>query len=309
MKITQSSIFYMHFCMDWRSINFDWNRARAFLVTAEEGSLSAAARALGMSQPTLGRQVSALEKELGLLLFERIGHNLVLTPSGLELLEHVRSMGDAANRISLSASGQTQSIEGNVCISASEVYTAYILPPIIAKLRQQTPKIQVEIIATSEVSDLRRREADIALRNFQPTQPDLIAKKIKDVSARFYAAISYLEKVGTPRSRKALEQLDFIAFENTTTLINALREMGLDLSQENFPIVTGSYLTQWELVKQGLGIGIMPEEIGDAEPLVKRVLASLPPINFPIWLTTHRELRTSRRVKIVFDLLAEELSH
>src|SRR6056297_2910935 len=106
--------------MDWRSVGFDWNRARAFLVTAEEGSLSRAARALGMTQPTLGRQVSALEHELGVALFERVGRGLELTPSGLELVEHVRRMGEAATRVSLTASGQSQSIEGTVCITATE---------------------------------------------------------------------------------------------------------------------------------------------------------------------------------------------
>lgn len=293
--------------MDWRSINFDWNRARAFLVTAEEGSLSAAARALGMTQPTLGRQVTALERELGTVLFERAGQGLLLTPSGLELLEHVRAMGNAANQVSLTASGQTQDIEGSVCISASEVYAAYVLPAIIAKLRQLEPKIQIEIIASNETSDLRRREADIALRNFEPSQPDLIAKKVKEVSARFYAAKKYLDQAGHPQSIEDFQKLDFIGFDNPATLINYLKNLDLMLSKSNFPLVTASYITHWELVKQGLGIGIMPEEIGDAEPLVQQALPTFPPIKFPIWLTTHRELRTSRRVRIVFDLLAEEL--
>lgn len=293
--------------MEWRSVNFDWNRARAFLITAEEGSLSAAARALGMTQPTLGRQVSALEKELGIVLFERAGQGLVLTPGGLELLEHVRAMGNAANRVSLSASGQTQDIEGKVCISASEVYAAYILPPIIAKLRQMEPKIQIEIIASNDTSDLMRREADIALRNFEPDQPDLIAKKIKDVSGRFYAAKTYLTQAGYPESMDDLKTLDFIGFDNSNTLIKYVKELGLELSKHNFPIVTASYITHWELVKQGLGVGIMPEEIGDAESLVTQVLPEFPAIMFPIWLTTHRELRTSRRVRIVFDLLVSEL--
>lgn len=298
----------IHICMDWRSVKFDWNRARAFLVTAEEGSLSAAARALGMTQPTLGRQVTAFEKEMGIILFERAGQGLVLTPSGLELLEQVRAMGNAANQVSLTASGHTQNIEGNVCISASEVYAAYILPPIIAKLRMMEPKIQVEIIATNQTSDLRRREADIALRNFQPTQPDLIAKKIKDVSARFYASTKYLKRIGQPKSIKDLEKADFIGFDDTNMLISVLKDKGLNLGKKNFPLITENYITHWELVKQGLGIGIMPEEIGDAESTVQQALPIFPPILFPIWLTTHRELKTSRRVRIVFDLLAEELS-
>ena len=295
--------------MEWRSVKFDWNRARAFLVTAEEGSLSAAARALGMTQPTLGRQVSALEKELDVILFERVGQGLVLTPSGLELLEHVRVMGQAANQVSLSASGRTQNIEGNVCISASEVYAAYVLPAIIAKLRAREPKIQVEIIASNETSDLRRREADIALRNFEPTQPDLIAKKIKDAKARFYAANSYLDAVGQPHCIADLQKLDFIGFDDTATFTNVVRELGLNLSKHHFPLITQSHFTQWELVKQGLGVGIMAEVIGEKEALVRQVLPEFPEFIFPIWLTTHRELRSSRRVKLVFDLLAEELQN
>ena len=105
--------------MHWQSINFDWNQARAFLVTAEEGSLTAAARALDLTQPTLGRQVAALERSLGLVLFERVGRGLELTQAGLELLDHIRAMGDAANRVSLAASGQSESVEGQVCITAS----------------------------------------------------------------------------------------------------------------------------------------------------------------------------------------------
>ena len=298
----------MHICMDWKSVKFDWNRARAFLVTAEEGSLSAAARALGMTQPTLGRQVSALEEELSVVLFERVGLGLELTPTGLDLLEHVRSMGEAASRVSLTASGQSQNIEGTVCISASEVFSVFLLPPIIAKLHKLEPKISIEIIATNETSDLRKREADIALRNFRPTQPELIAKKIKDVSARLYATSGYLNSINNPTSVDDLEQASFISFDNTGMLMNELNKRGMNLTKKNFSLLSENYLVHWELVKQGLGIGIMPEEIADADPLVQQVLPKLEAITFPIWLTTHRELNTSRRVRMVFDLLANELA-
>ncbi len=278
------------------------------MVTAEEGSLSAAARSLGMTQPTVGRQVSALEKELGVALFERVGLGLILTPSGLDLLEHVRAMGDAASRFSLTASGQSQSIEGNVCITCSEFYAVYILPPIIKKLRQLEPKITLEIIATNTTSDLRRREADIAIRNFRPTQVELIAKKIKDVSARLYATPQYLKEIGDPKQLEDLSRADFISFDNTESLIGGLNALGLNISKRNFPLQTEHFITHWELVKQGLGIGIMPEELGESEPLVVQALPTLAPIGFPIWLTAHRELNTSRRIRMVFDLLAAELA-
>ena len=297
----------MQIRMDWRNVKFDWNRARAFLVTAEEGSLSAAARALGMAQPTLGRQVDALEHELGVVLFQRVGRGLTLTPSGLELLDHVRTMGAAAGRMSLAAAGQSQSIEGQVCIAASEVYAAHLLPAILVKLRAAEPGIDIEIVTSNSPSDLRRREADIAIRNFRPTEPDLIARKICDVPARLYATPAYLERVGNPALPYDLRDADFISIDSTGELLKGLNAMGLGLSGKNFPILTENYLVMWEFVKAGLGIGILDGNIGDAEPAVVRVLPELEPLIFPIWLVAHRELHTSRRIRMVLDLLADEL--
>lgn len=298
----------MRFRMDWRSVNFDWNRARAFLVTAEEGSLSAAAKALSMTQPTLGRQVTALEQELGVVLFERAGRGLILTPNGLDLLEHVRSMGEAAGRVSLAASGQAETIEGSISITASELTSVFLLPPIVERLRRKAPGIEVEIVAANEAVDLRRREADIALRNFRPTQPDLIARKIRDARVRLYAAHTYLDRIGNPQTREDLSRADFIGFNHSSEMIDALRSLGLDVDRRNFPLITTSHMVHWELAKCGAGIGVMSEAIGAVEPLVREALPDLPPLEYPIWLTTHRELQTSRRVRLVFDFLADQLA-
>jgi DNA-binding transcriptional LysR family regulator len=297
----------MHICMDWRSVKFDWNKARAFLVTAEEGSLSAAARALGMAQPTLGRQVDGLEQELGIVLFERVGRGLILTPSGLELLEHVRDMGEAAGRVSMTALGQSQALEGTICISASETYAAMLLPPIIAKLRRMEPGIQVEIVVANHASDLRRREADIAIRNFRPTEPDLIAKKIGDADAVLYATPDYIAKIGNPTKPYDLRHADFVNMDHGGMMLKGLNTLGLGLTEANFPLLTESYLVMWELVRQGAAIGILDAYIGDADPVVRRVLPDLEPLVFPIWLVSHRELTTSRRIRMVYDFLAEEL--
>jgi len=293
--------------MDWRSVKFDWNKARAFLVTAEEGSLSAAARALGMAQPTLGRQVDGLEQELGIVLFERVGRGLTLTPSGLELLEHVREMGEAAGRVSLTALGQSQALEGTICISASETYAAVLLPQIIAKLRKLEPGIQVEIVVANHASDLRRREADIAIRNFRPTEPDLIAKKIGDAEAVLYATPDYIKEIGNPTKPYDLRHAEFVNMDHGGMMLKGLNTLGLGLSEANFPLLTESYLVMWELVRQGAAIGILDAHIGDADPIVRRVLPDLEPLVFPIWLVSHRELTTSRRIRRVYDYLAEEL--
>ena len=159
--------------MNWKSVKFDWNNARAFLVTAEEGTLSAAAKALGLTQPTLSRQVAALEAEMGVTLFERVGQRLVLTESGLALLQHARSMGDAASKFSLAASGQSQQLEGAVAISVSELDAVFRLPEIISGLRKSEPGIDIEVVVTNEPSDLKRREADIAIRSVRQTQQDM----------------------------------------------------------------------------------------------------------------------------------------
>ena len=293
--------------MDWRSVKFDWNKARAFLVTAEEGSLSAAARALSMAQPTLGRQVSGLEQELGIVLFERVGRGLRLTTSGVELLKHVRDMGDAAGRVSMNALGQSQALEGTICISASETYAAVLLPPIIAKLRILEPGIHVEIVVANHASDLRRREADIAIRNFRPTEPDLIAKKVGDADAVLYATPGYIARIGNPTTPEELRHAHFVNLDHGGMMMKGLNGLGLSLTEENFPLLTESYLVMWELVRQGAAIGILDAYIGDSDPNVKRVLPDLEPLIFPIWLVSHSELNTSRRIRRVFDFLAEEL--
>ncbi len=297
----------MRMCMDWSGINFDWNRARAFLATAEEGSLSAAARVLGLTQPTVGRQVDALEKELGIALFERSGRGLTLTPGGLELLPHLRAMAEAAGRVSLASFGQSQELAGNVTISASEINAAIYLPPIIARLRRLAPAITVRIVTTNAPSDLYRREADIAIRNFRPSEPDLIARKIADIPGRLYATPAYLESIGTPRRPADLNRADFIDIGAGDELMNMLNKRGMTLRRRNFPLHSENFLVMWELVKHGLGIGVMDGHVGDADPLVVRALPEMAPIMFPTWLVAHRDLMSNVRLRLVFDLLAREL--
>ncbi len=294
--------------MNWQNIAFDWNQTRAFLVTAEEGSLSAAARALGLTQPTLGRQVAALEQSLGVTLFERVGRSLSLTQSGLELLDHVRAMGEAASRVALTASGQSQTIEGQVCITATHVMATYFLPDIVKQLRDTAPGIEIEIVASNAVSDLQRREADIAIRHVRPEQPDLIAKLVRETSARLYASTAYLDAHGRPETVDDLADAVFIAPERSERFLSAMNSFGLPLTKDNIKLIADNGVVNWELVKQGLGISITTEDLAEITPGMECVLPDFDPIPIPIWLTTHRELHTSRRIRLVFDLLAEALA-
>lgn len=293
--------------MDWKSVTFDWNRARAFLVTAEEGSLSAAARALGIAQPTVGRQVEALEAELGVVLFERVGRGLQLTPAGHALIGHARAMADAASGLSMVAFGQNEQIEGDVSISASDIYCSMLLPPILAKLRESEPRITVELIASNSASNLLRREADIAIRNFRPAEPDLIARKIRDARGRIYGSCTYLEALGPFQTLADLSRAAFIAPDNASLFMSHLNRMGLSLTAANFPLKCENYTVMWAMVKQSLGLGIIDDVIGDADPDVRRAVPDMTPIVFPVWLVAHREVHRNRRLRFVFDFLANAL--
>jgi DNA-binding transcriptional LysR family regulator len=167
------------------------------------------------------------------------------------------------------------------------------------------PGVDIKLVATNAVRDLRRREADIAIRSGRPTDPNLVATRLRDTPARLYASPSYLKRIGNPQSVADLGRADFIGFRDDDSFMTGLNALGFDLTRKNFPIYTENHMVLWELVKNGLGIGAIIEEVGDAEPLVERVVPSMVPIPVPAWLVSHREVHTSRRVRMVFDLLVE----
>ena len=288
--------------------NLDWNQLKAFLETAETGSLSAAARKLGLTQPTLSRQVAAIEQVMGVTLFERVGKSMALTPTGLDLLEHARAMGAAAEALSLAATGSSQAVRGVVSVSATDVVSSVLLPPLVKKLHDQEPGIAIDVIPSNALSDLLRREADIAIRHVKPEQPDLIARLIREATAYFYASESWVNAHGHPRSAEDAARLSFVGSDRSGQYLGYLRMHGLPLSEANFSCYADHSVAHWALVRQGMGIGVMMEEIALATPGMVRVLDDLPPVRFPIWLVTHRELRTSKRIRMVFDALAQGLA-
>ncbi|MBX3610503.1 MAG: LysR family transcriptional regulator [Hydrogenophaga sp.] len=286
----------------------DWNQLRAFLETAETGSLSAAARKLGLTQSTLSRQVAAIELSMGVTLFERLGRSMVLTPTGLDLLEHARAMGTAAEAMSLVATGRSQAAGGVVSVSATDMVAASLLPPLVQRLREQVPGIAIEVIATNALSDLQRREADIAIRHVKPEQPDLIARLVRDAHAHFYASEDWVKAHGHPRTGEEAEHLPFVGSDRNGQYLGFLRHHGLPVSEANFSCYADHSVVHWRLVREGLGIGAMMDEIAQATPGIVRVLDDVPPVRFPIWLVSHRELRTSRRIRVVFEALAQGLT-
>lgn len=285
----------------------DWNQARAFCVTAETGSLSAAARKLGLTQPTLSRQVAALEAGLGTTLFERIGKRLVLTEAGRGLVGHARTMSMAAEAMALAAAGASLDVTGRVTISATDAVAAYVLPRLVARIRTAAPQITVVIVASDSISDLRRREADIAIRHVRPAEPELIAKLLGEMTAHFYAAESWIARHGAPASVADLSGADLLGFAPIEPFTAHLQAAGIPVSADHFRIMSANAVVLWEMVRRGLGICMMLREIADHMSGVVRLLPELPGNAVPVWLVSHREVHTSRRVRLVYDLLAEDL--
>lgn len=285
----------------------DWNHIRAFHATAVAGSLSAAARQLGLTQPTLSRQVVALEADLGVTLFERRGRKLVLNETGMELLEHIRIMGDAADTLALAASGRTQEIGGRVCISATDTFAAYLLPEIVARIRSEAPQITIAIVASNQISDLHRGEADIAIRHVRPDRPGLVGRHVRDTEASFFASEDWVARNGLPKAPADLAKAGLMGFDDPR-FADFLGEIGIPLDPADLRIVSEAAVTIWEMVKRGMGVAVMLREVAERTPGVVNLVPDMVPIPVPIWLVTHQELQSSPRIRLVEAIVAEELA-
>jgi DNA-binding transcriptional LysR family regulator len=286
----------------------DWSLWRSFGAVVEHGSLSGAARALGLSQPTLGRHVEALELALGVGLFERTLTGLRPTDTALKLYEPVQSAQAALAEASLRAEGASAAPTGSVRITSSTVMCHYVLPPLLYELRQVFPQVAIELVPSDSVENLLLREADIAVRMFRPTQLELIAKRLGEISIVCCAHERYIAARGAPQTPDELRNHDLIGFDRSDLLIGAARRLGFELTRDDFVVRTDSQTNSWELLKAGLGVGFAQSILVDATPGMVRLLPALAPPPLEVWLTTHRELFTSRRIRAIYDRLSEGLT-
>ncbi len=284
--------------------NLDWTLTRSFLAVAETGSLSAAARQLGLSQPTLGRHIADLEHALGLPLFTRQPRGLSPTDEAAALIPHARAMREAAARLSLTAVGHSEALRGTVRISASRIVSHYILPPMLAALRRAEPGIEIELSPTDQSDNLLFREADIAIRMYRPTQPDLITLHLCDLPMALYAANSYITENGAPDGLTDLHLHRFVGFDKSDMILRLLAAFGLPAKREDFPVRCDDQIIYWNLVRAGLGVGGMQTLVGDADPTVSRIVPQLALPALPVWLTAPGALRQNPRLRRVFDHLA-----
>ena len=285
----------------------DWALLRSFLAVIEEGSLSAAARALDLTQPTIGRHLDALEAALRATLFTRSAKGLSPTDAALDLVAHAKAMAATAAALERAASGEAEDERGTVRLTASEVIGAEVLPAMIAAFRALHPAIAIELVLSNVNDDLLRREADIAVRMVRPAQQQLVARKIGEVPALLYAHRSYVKRRGVPKTLNELGAHDIIGYDAQTAVLNTLRSLGVSATRDAFAVRTDSDLAQLALLRAGAGIGGMQTQLAARERHLVPVLHGAIRIPIDMWLVMHEDLRTSRRVRLLFDFLARGL--
>jgi DNA-binding transcriptional LysR family regulator len=290
------------------STGFDWALMPSFLAVLDAGSLLGAARRLQQSQPTLGRHIALLESQLGSALFERTGRGLTPTAMARQIAEHARGMQDAADALQLSMSQSNQVLSGTVRLTASQTVAAYLLPPILTEMRRELPEIQLEVVASNEVKNLLRREADIALRMVRPDQDSLIARKVASIGIGAYAHTSYLKSRGTPAAPRDLLTHDLIGYDVDNGIVQGFRALGESVTREQFALRSDDHIVHWQAVRTGFGIGFISHNVAATDRRVKRVLPQLRIPDLPVWLTTHREIHGNPRIRRVYDFLAEKVA-
>ena len=288
--------------------NFNWSLIPSFLAALEQGSLMGAARVTGVSQPTLGRHIAELEQQLNVVLFERTGRGLHPTPNALALAEAAQTMQTGAATFSRLASGSAASLSGLVRITASQPVACFLLPPILARLRKALPEVTIALVVSNDISNLLRRDADIALRMTRPTQRSLIAKCIGRVTIQACAHNDYLRRKGKLQHASDLLNHDLIAGDQSSEIEIGFEAQGFSAKDLRFALRSDDLNAQWAAVKAGLGVGFMSDYLLQSERSVRAVLTNLKLPDFPVWLTVHRELQSSARIRAVYDFLATQVA-
>lgn len=288
---------------------FDWNLLKSFIGVLDHGSLSAASRALGISQPTLGRHVDQLETALGVTLFTRGRDGLTPTAAALAVADPARRVAEAAAAAAFAAAGRASDVSGTIRITASQIVATYLLPPVIAGLLEKMPGLEVELVSSNAIENLLHRDADIAIRMVRPAQLDLVARKIADIGVGAYAHRDYLARVGnTPASVEDLARHVVIGYDRSDLVIRGFRNAGIQVDRHFFRFRCDDQVAAWEALANGVGIGFATNYLARRAPELVSLLSEFRPDPLPMWLVTHRELQTSARIRAVFDYLGDSLS-
>ncbi len=289
------------------SDNFDWALVKSFVAVLDAGSLMGAARRLQAQQPTLSRHIAELELQLGAPLFERTGRGVTPTATGLAIAEAARQMEEGAIALARSLAKSRDAATGTVRITTSQVAATWLLPPLLARLQEAEPGISVELVASNQLTNLLRREADIAVRMVRPAQGSLVARKLTEIEIVAAAHQSYLDRAGIPRQPQDLLSHRLIGYDRDETIVRGFVGMGMPLQRESFALRTDDQVAYGRLVATGAGIGFVARYNIRHWPGVVALLPQLGIPALPCWLAVHREIRGNRLVRRVYDFLAEAI--
>lgn len=289
------------------NINFNLALLPSFLAVLDHLTLVKAAKFLGLSQPTLGRHLLELETQLGVVLFERTGRGLVPTPQAMKLSTYAREIDNQASTLFRVAKSRKFELKGRVRISASQTVACVLLPRILAQMQIALPEIDIDLVSSNNISNLLRREADIALRMVKPNQDSLITKKIAQVQILACAHLSYIKKNGQPLKELDLLNHRMIGWDTNTEIEKHAKSLGFDPEKFNYSFKSDDHIAHWAAIQAGLGIGFTADYVVASDSKVKRLLPDLKLPVLPMWLTVHREIRESGPIRAVYDFLAKEV--
>ena len=299
----------IHFCMTTGTIaDFDWALVRSFLCVLDAGSVTAAARASGARQPTLSRHVAELEAQLGAPLFERTGRGVAPTRAALAIAAAARRMEEGALGVARALATARSATRGVVRVTTSEVAATWLMPALLARFQRLHPEIAIELVASNELTNLLRREADIAVRMVRPAQQSLVARKLGEVAIVAAAHKSYLSSAPPLRTTDDLRAHRLIGYDRDDTIVRAAARMGLALASSDFALRSDDQVVYGRLVAEGCGVGFVARYALRQWPGVVAVLPALAIGALPCWLAVHREIRSNPLVRTVFDFLAREIA-
>jgi DNA-binding transcriptional LysR family regulator len=286
---------------------FDWALVPSFLAALDAGSLMGAARRIGAQQPTLSRHIAELEAQLGTPLFERTGRGVTPTPAALAIAAAARRMQEGAEALGRTLGGQRDATSGVVRITTSEVAAVWLLPQVLAALRAREPGITIELVASNGLSNLLRREADIAVRMVRPQQSSLIARSLGEIPIVAAAHETYLVRAGTPREPADLLRHSLIGYDRDDLILRGFAALGVPVTREHFAVRTDDQVAYGRLVAAGAGIGFVAAYNIRHWPGVQPLLPMLAIPPLPCWLAVHREIRGNTVVRRVYDFLADAI--
>jgi DNA-binding transcriptional LysR family regulator len=287
----------------------DWDLWRSFLAVLDAGSLSGAARTLNIAQPTVGRHIEALEATLGGgPLFTRSPGGLRPTRTAEALGPHARAMAIAAETLVRTASGDAEAVRGVIRLTASEIVAAHVLPPMLTDFREAWPAVDLELVASNRIEDLLHRDVDIAVRMARPTQDALLARRIGAIRLTFHAHRSYLQRHGEPRTIEDLRRHTLIGFDRVRPIPAAISQIEFEVTRDLFAMRTDSEVTQLALLSAGFGICPCQRHIAAKDPNLVPLLQGVFGFDLEVWVVMHEDLKTDRRMRLMFDHLVGALA-